>query len=259
MSPILFTLLTLQMNANFDDTVKMFEEQTYVYSGGEYKEESFKWRLLKPENPDANKKYPVVLFLHGAGERGTDNKKQLYYFGNAITKPENRQQYPCYVIVPQCRDGKKWADVDWAKKRSEAAPKEASDQSKVALAILDEVVKKYPVDEKRIYLTGLSMGGFGSWDIACRYPEKFAAVVPICGGGDESQAAKLVKLPIFCAHGAADNVVSVERSRGMIEAIKKAGGNPIYAEYPAVGHNSWDRAYNDADGAIPWMFKQAKP
>ncbi len=258
MSPILLTLVALQMSANFDDTVKMYEENTYVYTGGEYKEEPFKWRLLKPETIEPNKKYPVILFLHGAGERGDDNKNQLKYFGEAITKPENRQKYPCFVIAPQCRKDKKWADVNWAKKESEGMPKEASDQAKVARAILDEVVRKYPVDEKKLYLTGLSMGGYGSWDIACRYPEKFACVVPICGGGDDSQAAKLIKLPIFCFHGDADPAVPVGRSRSMIEAIKKAGGEPKYTEYPGVGHNSWDRAYNDADGALPWMFQQAK-
>ena len=245
--------------ASAQDLAARFEPKTYRTSD----DESLPYRFLRPDpavlkaRPDG--KFPIVLFLHGAGERGTDNRNQLKYFGDAITKPENRQKFPCFVIAPQCRNNKKWADVDWSKKVTEDLPKEASEQAKVALAILDEVVKKYPVDEKRIYLTGLSMGGYGSWDIACRYPDKFAAVVPICGGGDNAQAAKLVKLPIFCFHGGADNVVPVGRSRSMIEAIKKAGGNPIYAEYPAVGHNSWDRAYNDADGAIPWMFKQAKP
>ena len=258
MSPILLSLLSMTMGANLDDTAKLYEEHNYVYTGGDYKEEPFKWRLLKPDTIEPGKKYPVVLFLHGAGERGDDNKNQLKYFGETIASPENRKKFPCFVIAPQCRATQKWSDVSWGKKDSEPTTKEASDQAKVALGILDEVLKKYPADDKRIYLTGLSMGGYGSWDIACRYPEKFACVVPICGGGDESQAAKLVKLPIWCFHGDADPAVPVDRSRNMIAAIKKAGGEPKYTEYPGVGHNSWDKAYNDPDSAIPWMFEQAK-
>ena len=274
MSPLLLSLLSMTMGANpeaaakvkdgakLDDTArieataKFFEEHTYTYTGGDYKEEPFKWRLLKPETIDSGKKYPVILFLHGAGERGDDGKLQLKYFGETISTPENRQKYPCFVIIPQCRVGKEWANYKWDKNVGEQA-KNPSDQAKVALGILDEVLKTYPCDEKRLYLTGISMGGYGSWDLATRDPDKFACIVPICGGGPESQAAKLIKLPIWCFHGDADTGVPVERSRKMIAAVKAAGGEPKYTEYPGVGHNSWERTYNNPE-VIAWIFEQKK-
>jgi predicted peptidase len=114
------------------------------------------------------------------------------------------------------------------------------------------------VDEKRIYLTGLSMGGYGAWELAMRQPTRFAALAPICGGGDESQAAILKDIPVWAWHGDADPAVPVERSRRMIEAIKTAGGKPRYSELPGVGHDSWTPAYTRADGVVPWLFEQVK-
>src|SRR4051812_33139535 len=107
MSPLMPFLLTMTLGASFDDTVKLYEEHTFVYTGGDYKQEPFKWRLLKPETIEAGKKYPVILFLHGIGERGDDNKNQLKYFGEVISSPENRKKFPCFVIVPQCKANKK--------------------------------------------------------------------------------------------------------------------------------------------------------
>jgi len=122
-----------------------------------------------------------------------------------------------------------------------------SDDAKRALAILDEVQKSYKVDAKRIYLTGLSMGGFGTWSLAAAFPERWAAIAPICGGGNPSTAEKIKNVPCWCFHGDADKAVKVEQSRSMIEALKKAGASPRYTEYEGVGHNSWDRAYGTAE------------
>jgi len=122
---------------------------------------------------------------------------------------------------------------------------------------VEETTQAQPVDLDRIYVTGLSMGGYGSWDLAIRTPEKFAAVVPICGGGDESQAARLLGVPIWAWHGDADPAVPVERSRRMIAAIRQAGGNPKYTELAGVGHDSWNPAYRDPHGPIPWLFEQS--
>ena len=177
----------LTAGAPSDDVVNQFDELTINYTGGDYKNEPFKYRLLKPEKIEPGKKYPVVLFLHGAGERGSDNRNQLQYMPEWMATSENRAKYPCFLIAPQCRNDKKWANVSWAAKASTDLPDEPSDQAKVALAALDHVMKEYPVDENRVYLTGLSMGGYGSWDLAERMPERFAAVVPVCGGGDEKQ------------------------------------------------------------------------
>jgi predicted peptidase len=123
--------------------------------------------------------------------------------------------------------------------------------------MLDEVMKEYKVDPKRQYLTGLSMGGMGTWSIATAMPDRFAAIVPICGRGDPKQAAKLKDLPIWAFHGDADSTVNVSGSRDMIEAVKKAGGSPKYTEYPGVGHNSWDKAYAEAE-LYKWLLEQKK-
>lgn len=253
----MFTALLITaafMNAPTD----AYEEHTFAYTGGDYKDEAFKYRLLKPAKIEDGKKYPVVLFLHGAGERGDDNSKQLKYFPEWIASAERREKYPCFVIAPQCRERKMWAAARWGARESMPMPKEPSDQMKVALGILDHVIKTYPVDESRQYLTGLSMGGYGSWELAMRMPDRFAAVAPICGGGDEKQADKLVKIPIWAWHGDADEAVPVERSRRMIEAIKKAGGSPKYTELAGVGHDSWTKAYKDEEGVVPWLFEQKK-
>ncbi|MEK6236498.1 MAG: dienelactone hydrolase family protein [Planctomycetales bacterium] len=240
-----------------------FEERAFVYSGGPYQNEEFKYRLLKPKTIEDGKTYPVVLFLHGAGERGTDNKRQLKYFPDQMSKTPWREKYPCFLVAPQCRPGKQWVDVPWGDKKSTPLRDHPTHQMKVAIGILEEVIQKNPADSTRVYLTGLSMGGYGSWDLAARRPDWFAAVAPICGGGDERQAAKLKDVPLWAFHGGADRVVPTVRSRQMIEALRAAGGKPKYDEFPGVGHNSWSRAYQNPEGCVPWMFQQtnaaAKP
>ena len=123
--------------------------------------------------------------------------------------------------------------------------------------MLDEVMKEYKVDHKRQYLTGLSMGGMGTWSIAIAHPDRFAAIVPICGRGDTSAADKIKNLPCWCFHGDADTAVKVEGSREMIDAMK-AGGEPKYTEYAGVGHNSWDKAYG-TDELYTWLLEQKSP
>jgi len=238
-----------------DEVVARFEERTYAYTGGEYENEEFRYRLLPPAAVEPGKKYPVVLFLHGAGECGTDNRLQLLYLPAQLSQPDWREKYPCYLIAPQCRPDKQWVNVPWGD--VESAPLgEPSDQLQAALGMLRQVLEDLPVDRNRVYLTGLSMGGFGCWDLAARQPELFAAVAPICGGGDEAQAARLASLPIWAFHGADDDAVPVVRTRRMIEAVRAAGGEPRYSELEGVGHNSWTPAYSDPAGLIPWMFEQ---
>ena len=234
------------------DVKKAYEEQSVTFTGGDYKDEVFKYRLLKPAKMEPGKKYPVVLFLHGAGERGGDNANQLKYLPEQMAQTEWQEKYPCFLIAPQCRaDGNTW----WVGRDAENDPGE---QLKVVLKILDKVLQENPVDEQRLYLTGLSMGGYGSWELGMRMPERFAAIVPICGGGDTSRADRLVGVPLWAFHGDADDAVPVEQSRSMIEAIKKAGGEPKYTEMKGVEHDSWTPAYSDPKGVIPWMFEQVK-
>jgi predicted peptidase len=265
-APMLHTLalvlITFQETKSpVNDPIPFLEARAMRYTGGEYKDEEFHYQVLRPLKIEDGKKYPIVIFLHGAGERGDDNRAQLKYFPTMMAKPEYREKYPCFLIAPQCRTGESWAGFGRRRAASgdePSKPSEPTDQLKVVMQILDSSLKMYPVDPNRIYLTGLSMGGYGAWDWAIREPDRFAAVVPICGGGDESKADRLIKTPIWAFHGDKDNVVPPSASRNMIAAIKKAGGEPKYTELAGVGHDSWTPAYNDPKGVVPWMFEQRK-
>jgi len=198
-----------------------------------------KYVLFVPHSYKADKAYPIILSLHGSGESGNDGKKQAGQgLGNAIKKRE--KDFPCIVVFPQ------------SQKRTWKAD---SDDSKRALQILEVVQKEFKTDPKRVYLTGLSMGGYGTWSLATKYPDKWAAMVPICGGGDPAEADKIKNIPCWCFHGDSDTAVKVDRSRDMMAALKKAGGDPKYTEYPAVGHNSWDKAYATPE-LWEWLLKQ---
>jgi predicted peptidase len=215
------------------------------------------YRLLKPLNYDAQKKYPLILFLHGAGERGNDNKAQLMHVVAIFTTPENRAKFPCFVLAPQCPAGQKWSDVNWGAERHQQ-PEQPATPMALSMKLIAQLEKDYRIDSQRLYVTGLSMGGYGTWDALARYPDRFAAGVPICGGGDENTAAKIAKIPIWVFHGDQDGAVKVTRSRSMVEALKKAGGSPKYTEYPGVGHDSWVPASKDPE-LLPWLFAQKRP
>ena len=237
----------------------VYEAKSIVFTGGELKDEKINYRLMKPTNPNKGEKYPLVVFLHGAGERGHDNAKQLFYFPEQMAQPRWRQSFPCYVLAPQCASGKRWVEVDWSQKDTHTAPETPDDQMKVTISLIEKTMAEEHIDPKRVYLTGLSMGGYGSWDLACRHPELFAAVAPICGGADNRKVAAMKSLPVWVAHGDADRAVPVGRSRNAVAALKEAGGAPVYVEYPGVGHNSWTPSYSDYDGLVPWLFRQRKP
>lgn len=215
------------------------------------------YRMLEPQNKCFFKKYPLVIFLHGSGERGNDNERQLIWGAGAFIKEENRKDYPCYVLAPQCPAEKRWLEKHWTLP-THNMPEDPSESLALVMELMEKIIDKYPINQRKIYVTGLSMGGFGTWDLISRIPEKIAAAAPICGGGDENQAAKLTSMPIWVFHGADDTTVPVERSRNMVNAIKKAGGTMIkYTEYPEVGHGSWKPAYADPE-FIEWLFDQKK-
>jgi predicted peptidase len=224
-----------------------------------FKDESGKtlpYRLMKPDNYDPAKKYPLVIFLHGAGERGTDNEKQLIHGVPQFASKENREKYPCFLIAPQCPDGAKWVEVDWSAD-SHTMPAKMSEPMRLTVGIIEMTIKQFSIDPKRVYLTGLSMGGYGTWDLIARRPDLFAAAVPICGGGDEKTAEKMKSIPVWSFHGAKDGAVKVSRSRNMIAALEKVGAKPKYTEYPDIGHDSWNPAYKDAE-MFEWLFAQRK-
>jgi predicted peptidase len=217
----------------------------------------FRYRVLAPAAVEPGRRYPAVLFLHGAGERGDDNEAQLKYLPSWLAEAESRRRHPCFVVAPQCRAGHRWVEVDWAEKRSRPQRSEPTVDLAAAIAALEAVLEAEPVDRDRVYLTGLSMGGYGTWDLAARMPERFAALIPICGGGDEATAPRLAGLPIWCFHGAADTAVPVARSRTMVEAVKAAGGTVTYSELAGVGHDSWTPAYRDP-ATLDWLFRQTR-
>jgi predicted peptidase len=184
----------------------------------------------------------VYIGVTCSGERGKDNDRQLVHGVVEFAKEENRKKYPCILIAPQCPAKSFWT---------------AKEPSRLVLELIPALQKELSIDAKRIYITGLSMGGYGTWDFVARRPELFAAAVPICGGGNPKTAEKLAKVPIWAFHGDNDRAVPVERSRAMIKAIEKAGGKPKYTEYKGVGHDSWTRTYRDAK-MLAWMFEQKK-
>ncbi|MFN7208443.1 MAG: prolyl oligopeptidase family serine peptidase, partial [Planctomycetota bacterium] len=216
------------------ELTKLYEPREYVGKSGK----PLKYRLIKPVDYKFGKKYPLVLFLHGAGERGDDNAATLRHAAKDFSNPQTRSKYPAYVVIPQCPTGKKWSEVDWSKDSSEL-PEEPSDAMQSIKELIDDMIENAGVDRNRIYITGLSMGGYGTWDAIARYPGFFAAAAPICGGGDPKTVDKFKSLPIWCFLGAKDPVVKVIRSREMIEALQKVGSNAKYTEYPEAQHDSW--------------------
>jgi len=199
-----------------------------------------------------------VAFLGGIGGRGRDNKRQLRSGVEEFVKDATRKKHPCFLAVPQCPPDKLWFNVSLNDTRGNLPlPKSPTEPSAMVLDLIEALCTERRIDKDRIYLTGWSMGGYGTWDLVSRRPELFAAAIPLSGGGDPAQAEKLAKLSIWAFHGDADPLVPVERSRDMIAAIKMAGGDPKYTEYKGVGHDAWTPTYRD-NKVLDWLFEQKK-
>lgn len=192
--------------------------------------------LFLPEGYDKDdKKWPLMLFLHGAGESGSDLAKVKVHGPPKIV--ETKKEFPFILVSPQS------AGFGW--------------RVETLNALLDEVIKRYRVDPDRIYCTGLSMGGFGTWALAAAYPDRFAALAPICGGGNPADAPRLKHLPIWVFHGAKDTVVNIAQSRTMVEALKAAGNEVKFTVYPEAGHDSWTETYNNPE-VYAWFLQQRR-
>jgi predicted peptidase len=228
--------------------------QARIYNSKEHTQ--LPYRLLIPKNYTKTKKYPLVLFLHGSDERGTDNKKQLYVGLDIFASEAMMKRYQCFIAAPQCSADMKWVDADWKADRHKMrdSPTEAL---AMAIELVHELPKEFSIDTTRIYITGYSMGGFGSWEAIQRHPDLFSAAVPVCGGGDESQATRIAHIPIWAFHGALDPLVKVTRSRNMINSVVMSGGMPRYTEYPDINHFCWGLAYSNP-AMFDWLFKQKK-
>lgn len=214
------------------------------------------YRIYTPENLNSDKKIPIILLLHGAGERGNDNKKQIAHGFKQIAQYSIQSKNPAIIIAPQCPKGQQWVNVKWNTKAHDM-PEKSSNSLKLAMELLNNKISTMPVDKNRVYITGLSMGGYGTWDAISRNPELFAAALPLCGGADIKQAPKLTKMPIWTVHGDKDGAIPVSRSRDIVKAIKSAGGKIIYTEHPGVGHNVWSKTYSDKK-ILDWLFNQKK-
>ncbi len=252
-----FLLLLATVLPAFGRVQTGFLDRTVSVSGS-----SYRYQVFIPAEFSSKKSWPVILFLHGAGERGSDGLIQTDVgIGHAIRLKNSR--FPFVVVMPQCRENKIWGEPDMQAQ---------------ALAALDASIKQFHGDRDRIYLTGLSMGGFGTWELAARNPGRFAALVPICSGVRPKKdwpqlrvtvvddpkitdpyaeiARRIGSTPVWIFHGYADDVVPVTEARHLAEALKAANAKFKYTEYPGVGHNSWDLAYAEPD-LVSWLLSQS--
>jgi len=249
---LLFLFFCLSTNNTFAQTSR-FSFNKYTNDKGD----TLNYRQL---SPDYNKirKYPLVIFLHGSGERGNDNKAQLKWGVLNFATDRAMALHPAIVIAPQCPENQEWASYTENQKRTKLRLKPTpSEPMELLIGLIHQLIRKYPVDTSRIYITGLSMGGYGTYDAIERYPDLFAAAVPVCGAGDVSKAASIAKIPIWIFHGAEDPVVNPLFSLDMVEALTKAGAHPGLTFYPEVGHFSWLAAYSDPL-MMEWLFRQHK-
>jgi len=252
---LLFALIALTAHSQ-DKSI--YQKRLFVRGN-----DTLRYRIMFPENYKPRKKYPVVLFLHGAGERGNDNELQLTWGWNLFADSSQRKDFPAIVIFPQCPLDDYWARVSINRNVQplEFVFLSAQPMTKpleLVSQLMDSIHSAKSVDKKRIYIGGLSMGGMGTFDMLWRKPNFFAAAFPICGAGDTTKPAGYGKnFPIWVFHGGDDPVVNVDNSRRMVAELKKAGAEVKYSEYPGVKHDSWKNAFAEPD-LLPWLFRQHK-
>lgn len=232
-----------------------FRRDLYLHQG----EWPLPYRILLPENFDPDQAYPLVLFLHGAGERGSDNQRSLMHGAALFLRDSVRQKYPAIVVFPQCPAEEYWTRVvtgsdgirEFPFWRKPVLPLQA------VMGLLDHLEHTYRINPEQRYVGGLSMGGFGTFSLVARMPNYFAAAFPICGGGNAALAPMLRQTPFWIFHGSRDDIVLPVHSRKMVEALRASGGTVRYTEYPQANHNSWDAAFAEP-GLLPWLFAQRR-
>ncbi|HET9823804.1 MAG TPA: prolyl oligopeptidase family serine peptidase [Chitinophagaceae bacterium] len=230
----------------FSQSSSRFSFNTYIEKG-----DTLRYRMLFPD-ADTFRKYPLVIFLHGSGERGNDNEAQLKWGVMSFATDENMVKHPALVIAPQCPEKMNWSNfsrTDMKLQTTAAKPME------LLIGLIHQAIKTLPVDTNRIYITGLSMGGYGTYDAIERYPHLFAAAVPVCGAGDTTKVSSIAHMPIWIFHGAEDPAVNPIYSLYMLQALTRAGAHPGFTQYPETGHFSWLAAYSD-ERMLEWLFRQ---
>ncbi len=219
--------------------------------------EELPYRLHVPAEPQPGKLYPLVIHMHGAGSWGTNNVDQIKTGGGDFISWAKRHGEEYVFLAPQTPCRCKWVDSPWESKKSTMKEKPTA-SLRMAMEIIDDAIARYPVDRDRIYVMGISMGGYAAWELMQRRPELFAAGLPCCGGGDVALAPRLKDIAIWAFHGSKDNAVPVCRSRDMVAAIKAAGGEKIhYREYEGRGHNVWSPTFSD-EKVFEWLFSQRR-
>ena len=220
------------------------------------------YRILMPENFDKTKTYPVLLFLHGAGERGNDNQAQLIHGGKLFLRPEVRANYPAIVIFPQCPEDSYWSNVKSSMvngKRNFEFEKGGKPTSamKMVMSLMEQVKDLPYTDNKRIYAGGLSMGGMGTFEILRRMRGEFAAAFAVCGGDNPENVRKYKNIPLWIFHGAKDDVVPPENSQIIADALKAKKADVKFTMYPEANHNSWDQAFAEPE-LLSWLFSHKR-
>ncbi|HSC77141.1 MAG TPA: prolyl oligopeptidase family serine peptidase [Candidatus Acidoferrales bacterium] len=224
-----------------------FAAMTYRDASGQ----TMPYRLFVPESYAKEQQYALVVWLHGGAGRGSDNLRQISG-GNTAgtrvwTRPENQAKYPSLVLAPQCPSNSNWVGPDYR----------PTEELRMVVKLIEEVEREYSIDRERIYVSGQSMGGYGTWALLAEHPKLFAAGLPVCGGGDLSKTHLIAHTPVWVFHGDEDEMVGVAKSRVLVEALRNAGGQVRYSEYAGVGHNSWEKAFAEPD-LLPWVFAQKR-
>lgn len=210
------------------------------------------YRLFLPVGYDPRKHYPLIVWLHGAGGAGDDNQRQLA--GDQIpgtrtwTQPAVQAAHPAFVLVPQ-------AALGWGAQGRGASQLDLPVPLALVLGIVDSLPREFSIDSTRVYLAGQSDGGYGVWSLMTRAPERFAAAIVLCGGGDPTRAERATHRPMWIFHGDRDRSVPVKAARDMVAAVRKAGGTPRYTEYKGAGHDIWTRVFVEP-GLVEWLFAQ---
>ncbi|NIG57342.1 phospholipase [Chitinophaga sp. Cy-1792] len=248
----------MNVKAQIPDSVYSYE--SYIHKG-----DTLRYRMMTPLHYDIQKRYPLIIFLHGAGERGSDNKAQLLHGGAWLATDSLREKYPAYVIFPQCPANTTWAPMNIQRDGNNQVtgvdfPIDGAPTRPTALLkpLLDSLLATGKIDPSRVYIGGLSLGGMGTFYMITKYPEMFAAAFPICGAGNVAAAGNFAgKVPVWIFHGDADPVVPVQGSRVYAEKLKSLGVEYKYTEYPGVQHNSWDNVFKEP-GVVEWLFQHKK-
>jgi predicted peptidase len=250
-------LIIIQLTSNlYAQDLNLFEDQIFVHQN-----DTLNYRILKPLDYDPNQQYPVHLFLHGAGERGSDNSSQLMYVDLLFLKKENRELYKSWVILPQCPKDDRWprlsSDNEW-NNNFENKTTRPNKSLELVMKLMDKFIEKTQVNKQKVYVSGLSMGGMGTFEILYRRPNMFAAATPICGNGIAAFAKRYAtKVSVWVFHGSDDKVVHPKHSLKMVEAIIASGGSPNMTLYENVGHDSWNNAFAEPN-FLKWIHSKSK-